>query len=131
MKDTGFTIHLYATAGDGTPIARVGANLMTITFEDFARQVETWPRMFFEFDGSFVWTGTDEHGQAWQMDGMAYDIGGSLQRLELKGWVPIERWRELLNSVGWPSQQLTVHDLRAQQLMDVQEFTSHTWSAML
>ncbi len=131
MKVNGFTIHLYAAALDGSPTPRVGAELMTVAFEDFARQVESWPRMFFEYDGSFVWTGDDEHGQLWQLDGMAYDIGGWLQRLELKGWIPIDRWRELLGTVGWPSQQFTVHDLQSQLLMDVQAFTISTWSAPL
>lgn len=65
-------------------------------------------RMFVELDGAFVWSGETE-SRAWQIDGMLYDRGGHVSRIELKGTCPRSAWQELLPAFGWPQQAMVVH----------------------
>ncbi len=78
-----------------------------IAFEQVAEQLQTIPRLYFEYDGSFLWTG-EQAGTAWQLDGMLYDYGGQLQRMELKGQCPWDAWNRLLETLGQPAEELIV-----------------------
>ena len=70
------------------------------TFEEFAEQVRDWRGLYFEMDGSFVWTGSHEtDGRIWQLDGMLYDADGKIQYLELKGTCPRKDWLDLLHAL--------------------------------
>jgi hypothetical protein len=73
-----------------------------VTFDCCAEILATLPRMFFEPDGSFVWTG--EHaGGAWQIDGVLYDQGPQLAYAEISGSAPPDEFDQLLAALGWPA----------------------------
>lgn len=56
-----------------------------VSFEEAAEQLETFSRMFFEPDGSFVWVSSSDEELAWQVDGNLYDRDGSLVAIDVKG----------------------------------------------
>lgn len=115
-----FNIYLYAAAAESTEL-----QAFSVDFEPLVCVLEVQPRIHAEMDGSFVWTG--EEGGPWQLDGMLYDQGGKLQRLELKGRIPRSNWRWLLSLLGWPAQSLRVYDLIASQFQELTAFESHVW----
>ena len=93
---------------------------LAISFEQLLAQLEKLPRMFVEWDGSFVWRGVDSGGSsssyengdsddAWQLDGMVYDLLGAVRYVELKGCCPSQPWSEFMRAMGYPSQMLVVH----------------------
>lgn len=89
------------------------ANL-AVSFEDAVSQLESLPRMFIEWDGSFVWRNacddsTDVESSQWQLDGMVYDHLGAIRYLELKGCCTQNAWKQLLSILGWPEQELIIH----------------------
>ena len=61
------------------------ATPLGVSFEQAAEMLETFPRMFFEPDGSFVWVSSSDEEAAWQVDGNLYDRDGSLIAIDLKG----------------------------------------------
>jgi hypothetical protein len=74
---------------------------MDVTFEQVESSLSQLPRMFFEMDGSFVWCG--EHSAAsdslrdrWQIDGMVYDVGGRVCRVELKGQCSADSFAQIV-----------------------------------
>src|SRR5689334_11967789 len=72
-----------------------------ITFEEAGQALERLPRLFFEPDGSFVWT--SESGEPkWQVDGNLFDRSGRLLFVDLKGSCPSKALDQLLQSFGWP-----------------------------
>jgi hypothetical protein len=82
--------------------------------------------MFFEMDGSFVWT-VEAEKQRLQVDGMIYDRDGAIEYVELKGEWPPEAWHRLLRPLMAPAdliaddatstlwERLRVHDVAGQQ----------------
>lgn len=64
--------------------------------------------MFVEPDGALLWVGEDA-GERWQVDGTVYDRAGHVQYVELNGSCPADQWEQLLQSLGWPAQQVLVH----------------------
>jgi hypothetical protein len=75
---------------------------LSVSFENALASLETLPRLFIEPDGSFVWRGTTDDGQSWQVDGNLIDRGEVLDYAELKGTCPSERLDEMLGALGWP-----------------------------
>ncbi|QGJ71995.1 Hypothetical protein PBC10988_37080 [Planctomycetales bacterium 10988] len=77
-----------------------------IRFEELMEQFAQWPRMFCEWDGSFVWTGEEsissEEELRWQLDGNLYDRDDRLIYIELKGICPQNRLEQFLTACGWP-----------------------------
>jgi hypothetical protein len=65
-----------------------------MAFEEFEQMVRDEAGMFFEPDGSWVWTGGDATCR-WQLDGQLYDRHGRVVYLELKGWPSVAAWRRL------------------------------------
>ncbi|MFM8175729.1 MAG: hypothetical protein ACKN81_19495 [Pirellulaceae bacterium] len=65
-----------------------------MAFEEFEQLVGDEAGMFFEPDGSWVWTGS-EATRRWQLDGQLYDRHGRVIYLELKGWPSVAAWRRL------------------------------------
>ncbi len=99
--------------------------LMQVTFEAVAEQLQQLERLFFEMDGSFVWTGeaqTQANAPAvrWQLDGMLYDVGGRVQRVELKGCCPQASWRQLLGTLAWPEQSLVAYNFTQSCFVDIE-----------
>ncbi len=113
-----FQIHLLAEAQ---------GSLIDTAFEALAERLQTFERLYFEMDGSFVWTG--EHPLPWQLDGMVYDLGLQIQRVELKGQCPYVQWRKLLSALNHPQQILVAFNLKTSQFMSIDQFESATWSA--
>jgi hypothetical protein len=107
--------------------AREDAAPFTVTWEDAAAMLERLPRMLFELDGSFVFSGSvtrvdsERAGSSstpaqqdlrWQVDGHLFDFDGRLYRLELRGQCPPTIFDELLRCVGWPAQSLAFEMVR-------------------
>ena len=81
---------------------------LPVSFELAFAEMEQLPRMFIEPDGSFVWRGTSDDGQPWQVDGNLIDRGDVLDYVELKGTCPSERLDDVLRTLGWPRTPLCV-----------------------
>jgi hypothetical protein len=87
------------------------------SFESFVDAIATWPGMFVEPDGSFVWA-IDSGIARYQLDGMVYDRAGAIEYVELKGTCDARDWQRLCeallpNSGGvdrW-DQRMRVHDV--------------------
>lgn len=102
----------------------ISQQLMRVTFEMVADHLQLFERMFFEMDGSFVWTGevrldTNSLDTRWQLDGMVYDVSDHVQRMELKGRCPPSSWRELLHTLDWPNQSLLAYDYGRSRFVDI------------
>jgi hypothetical protein len=93
---------------------------LAISFEQLLAQLEKLPRMFVEWDGSFVWRGGGSGGSfsssesggnddTWQLDGMVYDLQGAVRYVELKGCCLSQPWSEFMGALGCPTQVLVVH----------------------
>ena len=98
---------------DALVTQQVDKNLMATTFEQAAQSLMLLPRMFFEMDGSFVWRGEQIKPDSteptnWQVDGMIYDIGGPIARVELKGDCPVDSFERLIDCFQ-PAQQLLAY----------------------
>ncbi|XZE46813.1 hypothetical protein SH467x_002109 [Pirellulaceae bacterium SH467] len=99
-------------------------NRFSVTFEQFAESVSNWPGMFFEMDGSFVWSISLERnpGRA-QIDGMVYDRDDRIEYLDLKGNARPEDWLALFGVlvgpqiVSDPSEQLRIFDNAKQEFV--------------
>lgn len=102
-------VHLYSCpthASSGPSIELLGIALPTLvcpgisqtqfemSFEEAAERLQSLERLSFEMDGSFVWAGSIGD-DSWQLYGMLYDYGDRLQRIELQGACPLEKWRQL------------------------------------
>lgn len=101
--------------------------LMNVTFEAFADQLQSFDRLHFEMDGSFVWTGSTP--LPWQLDGMVYDLGQQIQRIELKGQCPKAEWQKLLSALNHPQQSLVAYDLQTAQFATIQYLEQSLWSS--
>lgn len=99
---------------------QIAQTAFPVSFEHVFERLQQLERMFIELDGSFVWSGKFAD-QAWQMDGMLYDCGGQLQRLELKGACPVSAWKELLECLTWPRQRVLAHCLDWHCMVDINE----------
>ena len=115
---TDFQIHL---------LAQPSGSLINLTFESLADQLQTFERMYFEMDGSFVWTGFEP--KPWQLDGMVYDLGNQIQRIELKGQCPQARWNKLLAALNYPEQSLVAYDLQTARFATIEQLESNLWSS--
>jgi hypothetical protein len=116
-----FNVHLYSRIGlpiDGLADSRLGLELVAnslfpVSFEEAGGRLEQLERMYFEWDGSFVWVG--DTPTRWQVDGMLYDHSGRLHRVELKGSCPQSAWRQLLNAFGVEPEWVVVHEPAGQR----------------
>lgn len=98
-----------------------------ISFEEAGAALAKLDRMFFEPDGSFVWT--SPRGQAaWQVDGNLFDRNGRLLFVDLKGSCPSEQFDRLLEALGWPATPLMFQLVREAVFLDEPEFRRHAAS---
>ena len=79
------------------------------------------PRMYIEPDGSFVWVSSHEE-RPWQIDGNLYDHLDRVRLVDVKGGCPVERFDQLLTTLGWPGAQLVFQLVRAAVFLDEPEF---------
>ncbi len=119
-----FQIHLLAKPGPGQIASETR---MAIAFESLADRLQEFERLHFELDGSFVWTGATP--APWQLDGMAYDFSGQIQRIELKGHCPRAQWQMLLDTLGHPQQSLVAYNLQSSQFTTIEHLESTLWSS--
>ena len=82
------------------------ANPFTITWEQAADALQKLPRMIFEPDGSWIWSG-GVGPTRWQIDGHLFDFDDRLHRVELHGHCPEESFDQLLSCFNWPTNELT------------------------
>lgn len=82
------------------------------TWEHAAAALEQLPRMIFEADGSWIWSGNDATGSRWQIDGHLFDFEDRLYRVELRGGCPPETFDQLLSCFGWPETQVSFELVR-------------------
>ncbi len=101
------------------------ASPFNCTWEDVAAQLEVLPRMIFEPDGSWVWSG-ETNGEQWHVNGHLFDFSGTLHRVELRGWCPADQFDRLLTCVGWPAIEVTFEMVREGLQLSESEF----WAAM-
>ncbi len=100
---------------------------LAIDFDSLGRELEQWPNLYFEWDGSFVWVSPQrlaDGSPAWQVDGMLYDHAGALQYVELKGHCPMDAWRKLISAMGLAtnSQPPIIHDVSNDRWLDIPTF---------
>jgi len=98
-----------------------------ISFEETGAALEQLDRMFFEPDGSFVWT-SPRGEAAWQVDGNLFDRSGRLLFVDLKGSCPSEQFDRLLSALGSPATPLMFQLVREAVFLDEQEFRRHAAS---
>ena len=97
---------------------------MAIGFDEANARLSRLKRMFFEPDGSFVWTG--QHNElAWQVDGNAYEFKGRVFWVALKGSCPITEFDQLLAGFGWPEETPMMQLLRPAVFLDEVTFRRH------
>ena len=112
---TPFHIYLYGP-GEG-PIRS--------SFEAAQVRLETLERLYFEPDGSFVWS---RDGGAQQVYGMLYDAVGLIQYGELRGHCERSTWSQLVEAIaGEAGQPLLVMRLPERELQNLQSFEAELW----
>jgi len=119
MSDLSTQLHLHL-------LAEPQPSLINVTFESLAEKLQAIDRIHFEMDGSFVWTGDSPH--PWQLDGMVYDLGQQIQRIELKGQCPRDPWQQLLLALNHPTQPLLAYNLLTSQFVTIEQLESLLWS---
>ncbi|MCA9230169.1 MAG: hypothetical protein KDA57_05935 [Planctomycetales bacterium] len=87
------------------------AHPFQITWEQAADSLQALPRMIFEPDGSWVWSG-GVRADRWQVDGHLFDFDGRLHRVELHGSCPEESFDQLLACFDWPQAEFTFEMVR-------------------
>ncbi len=107
---------------DGANYGGQRAAPLAVTFDEVATRLAALPRMFIEPDGSFVWRGTADAGQTWQIDGNLTDRGEVLDHVELKGTCPAERLDEILRTLGWPETRVAFQLPRLGQFLTEEAF---------
>ncbi len=76
-----------------------GPSPLSVTFEEVAAKLSTFPNLHFEPDGSFVWGSTEYRpntGRLWQLDCMVYDRADRIEYVELKGNCNRNTWESLI-----------------------------------
>jgi hypothetical protein len=84
--------------------------------------------MFFEPDGSFVWT-SPSNEPAWQVDGNLFDRNGRVLFVDLKGSCPGDQFDRLLSALGWPATPLVFQLVREAVFLDEAEFRRYAASS--
>jgi hypothetical protein len=106
-----FRITLYGTSP---------AEPLAATFAAAAEALAALPRLCFEPDGSFVWTGSAT-GEVWQVDGNLIDRGDRLAYVELSGRCPPEQFDALLRAFDWPQTPLSFYLPQSGRTLDEAE----------
>jgi len=91
------------------------------TWEQAASALEALPRMMFEPDGSWIFSG-GVGADRWQVDGHLFDFDDRLHRVELHGECPQVALDQLLTCFGWPATELSFEQVLAGTTLDEKEF---------
>lgn len=98
------------------------------TWEEAAERLEALPRMIFEPDGSWIWSG-EADGRQWHVNGHLFEFAHRLHRVELSGWCPANQFDRLLACFGWPNIFLTFEMVREGLRLSESEFRAYVTSA--
>ena len=105
------------------------ASPMAIGFDAAFERLAAIERLYAEPDGSFVWTcsrtGDGAAPTWWQVDGNAYERGGRVLLVDLKGSCPPADFDRLLGAFGWPGQPLMMQLVRSATFLDEASFRLH------
>jgi hypothetical protein len=115
------TFHLYLYGPDQPGLGR--ASLPT-SFEDAAQRLEQLEKLYFEPDGSFVWS----FPKGEQVFGMLYDSAGKLQYVELQGKTSLQTFRDIVDAIACGDRNLTTVTLPSGQVQDLQSFEAMVWN---
>lgn len=96
------------------------------SFEEVVERFSELPQMFIEPDGAFVWTGRTPT-QRWQIDGILYDFGGRLSRVEIQGKCPEDDWNAFVRCLQ-PEGDLMAYWIDVQQFIKLKDLNS-LWEA--
>ena len=88
------------------------------SFEQVALELSAIERLFFEPDGSFVWT--DCQGQ--QLDGLLLDRVDRVVLLELHGTARWENLQPILQTLGWPTKEVMFEIISAGIYVSLDDF---------
>ena len=91
------------------------------TWEEVADRLQALPRMIFEPDGSWIWSG-GVGATRWQVDGHLFDFENRLHRVELHGDAPESAFDELLGCFGWPEQEIAFEQVLEGDKLNEAEF---------
>jgi len=91
------------------------------TWEQAAAALEALPRMMFEPDGSWIFSGGVGR-ERWQVDGHLFDFENRLHRVELHGKCPEAAFDDLLRCFGSPATTLVFEKVREGVTVDEAEF---------
>jgi len=94
------------------------------TWEQAAAELRSLPRMIFEPDGSWIWSG-GVGPTRWQIDGHLFDFDDRLHRVELHGHCPSESFDRLLTCFGWPETKLIFEQVLEGTTLQEAEFRQH------
>lgn len=92
-----------------------------LSFEQAGESLAKLERMYFEPDGSFVWT-SGQSEPRWQVEGNLFDRNGRLLFADLKGTCPDEKLDRLLSAFGWPDTAVMFQLVREAVLLAESEF---------
>ena len=95
------------------------------TWEQAAAALEALPRMIFEPDGSWIWSG-GVGATRWQIDGHLFDFDDRLHRVELHGGCPEESLDRLLSCLGWPKTSLIFEQVMEGVQVSEADFRTHS-----
>jgi hypothetical protein len=117
---------------DGKPVrvlelpATALTHPLPISFEDAVERLSALPRMFVEPDGSFVWV-SNSADSAWQLDGVLFDRGGSLQYVELHGTCSKESFESLTGIFGNNEMRFVIQLMQQAIFLCEAEFCRIMW----
>lgn len=95
-----------------------------IGFDEAFDRLGRLERMYAEPDGSFVWASPRE-GLSWQVDGNAFERGGRVLLVDLKGSCPPREFDRLLEAFGWPAERVVMQLTRPAVFLDEATFRRH------
>lgn len=109
--------HVYLYGEDRGPIGS--------SFEEAAERLAGFERLYFEPDGSFVWSGSLSHEQ---LDGMVYDAAEQIRYVDLQGACSLGTWRRVLEAIcPGLSRSATVLRIPDREWNDLQAFEEVTF----
>jgi hypothetical protein len=115
------TFHLYLYGPEHPGGGR--ASLPT-SFEDAAMRLEQLDKLYFEPDGSFVWS----RSRVEQIFGMLYDSAGKLQYVDLQGSSSLKTFRAVVDAISCGDRNLTTVSLPSGEVQDLQSFETLVWN---
>ncbi len=84
---------------------------LSVSWEVALDRLMQLPRMFAEPDGSFLWSGEENNGGPWQLEGTLFDDGQVVRRVELAGNCSLARWQVFLAALDCDWHSISLESL--------------------